>query len=140
MNDYFATNDRSNKVVLGTNAEVMSALIPQEIDGARSFNPFALASADEMEALLRGMCSQGPADKDAVELDDQIEALVPAVVELRDGGHVELSVASLVSFATLDGFSRLANDARLSDLARQRCEAIRVRIVVQGVKALLGHN
>lgn len=103
-------------------------------------NPFAAASADEMELLLRAMCSEGLLAREAAELDDQIEALAPAVVELRDAGPVQLSASALASFATLDGFSQLAADARLSDLARQRCEAIRVRMVVQGVKALLGHN
>lgn len=33
MNNYFTTNDRSNPVVLGTTAEGVSALIPQDIDG-----------------------------------------------------------------------------------------------------------
>lgn len=102
-------------------------------------NPFAIASAEELELLLRAMCSQGLTPKQAAELDDQIEALVPAVIELRDAGHVPLSASALRAFATLDGFSQLSADARLSALARRRCEAIRVRMVVQGVKALLGH-
>lgn len=103
-----------------------------------SLNPFALASSDEMEALLRAMCSHGLSAKEAAEMGDQIEALVPAVVELRDSGHIQLNARTLASFASLDGFSQLANDARLSTLTRRRCEAIRVRMIVHGVKALLG--
>lgn len=107
---------------------------------ATSFNPFGMASAAELDLLLRAMCFPGLPPKQAAELDDQIEALVPAVIELRDAGHIQLSASGLRAFATLDGFSQLAADARLSVLARQRCEAIRVRMVVQGVKTLLGHN
>jgi len=103
------------------------------------FNPFAMASEGDMELLLREMCSQALSAQQASELDDQIEALVPAVIELRDAGHVQLSASALATFSTLDGFSQLAADDRLSTLARQRCEAIRVRMVVQGVRALLGH-
>ncbi|TXG99946.1 MAG: hypothetical protein E6R08_00500 [Nevskiaceae bacterium] len=106
---------------------------------AIAINPFAMASANEMEALLRAMCSQELPAKEKAELDDQIEALVPAMVELRDAGHIQLSVSTLASFGTLDGFIQLAADARLSDMVRPRCEAIRVRMIVQGVRALLGH-
>ncbi len=104
-----------------------------------TLNPFAVASSDELASILRAMCNQGLRANEAVELDDQIEALVPAVIELRDAGYVNLDARTIASFATPDGFSQLAADSRLSDLARRRCEAIRVRMVVQGVKALLGH-
>lgn len=105
-----------------------------------SLNPFATAPAVWIEDFLRLTCADGLRPADRAELEDQIEALVPAVVELRNGGHIQLNAAALASFASSEGFWQLANDARLSDLARRRCEAIRVRMVVQGVKALLGHN
>lgn len=103
-----------------------------------SFNPFAEASEVEMEGLLRALCADGLSASDAAELDDQIEALVPAVVELRDGGHLALNVRVLSELGQLEGFMSLAEDKRLTDLSRRRCAAIRDRMIVRGIKAIFG--
>lgn len=110
-------------------------LNPLHQDASTTLNPFASA-----EEFLRSTCAEGLSADDCREVEDQIEALVPALVQLRDGGHIELNARTLVNFGSLDGFSQLAGDKRLTDLNRQRCEAIRVRLVVQGVKVLLGHQ
>lgn len=107
---------------------------------ATRLNPFAEADADWIEGFLRMTCVEGARAADRAELEDQIEALVPALVELRDAGHIELNALTLASYGTLDGFVQLAGDARLSELSRRRCEAMRVRLVVQGIKALWGHR
>ncbi len=104
-----------------------------------SFNPLEAADADAMAALLWQLCTAGLNAEDRSEAGDQIEAIVPALIELRDGGHVRLNFALVVSYATLDGFTSLANDKRLTSLSRAQCAAIRNRMVVRGVKALLGH-
>lgn len=109
------------------------------IDRSATFNPFSTAPADWIEQFLLTTCADGLSTSDRRELEDQIEALVPAVVELRDAGHVDLNARAIASFGTLDGFMRLAADTRLSELARARCEAIRTRLIVHGVRALLGH-
>lgn len=59
---------------------------------------------------------------------------------LRDSFGVELNMKVLSELGMLAGFSQLADDVRLSDLARQRCKAIHTRLVVMGVKAILGHT
>jgi hypothetical protein len=105
-----------------------------------AFNPFATATSEWIDGFLRMTCADGLKSEQRSELDDQIEALVPALIELRDAGHIQLNAAALASFGTLEGFTKLASDGRLSELSRRRCEAIRVRLIVQGVKALLGHN
>lgn len=105
-----------------------------------TLNPFATAGADWLEEFLRSTCAEGLTAHDRREVEDQIEALVPALVQLRDGGHIELNAMTVASYGTLDGFTRLASDQRLTNLARQNCKAICARLVVQGVKALLGHR
>lgn len=105
---------------------------------SHTLNPFASASADEIEALLRAMCAHGLAPADDAELEDQIEALVPAAVELRDTAQMDLNAKVLRDLGTLEGFMSLAADDRLSSLSRQRCAAIRDRMLVHGVRAMLG--
>lgn len=105
-----------------------------------AFNPFATATAAWIGEFLLATCSVGLRPSDRRELEDQIEALVPAVVELRDAGHIELNAVALASFGTLQGFSRLAVDFRLSDLSRRRCEAVSMRLVAQRKKAWLSHD
>lgn len=105
-----------------------------------SFNPAEVLNDEALADLLRTMCKAGLAPAEQAEVEDQIEALVPALVELRDAGHLKLNMAVIAEHGKLDGFMRLADDQRLSDLSRRRCKAIRDRIVAQGVKALLGHN
>lgn len=104
-----------------------------------SFNPLDGADADSMAALLLQLCATGLTSEDRAELGDQIEAIVPALIELRDAGYVRLNLAQVVSHAKLDGFTRLAGDERISPLSRARCAAIRNRMIARGVKALLGH-
>jgi len=104
------------------------------------FNPFAEASADEVETLLRAMCAPGLSASDAAELDDQIEALVSAAIELRDLGFLNLNAKSLSDLSRLDGFMSLASDDRLTSLSRKRCVAIRDRMIIRGVQTLLGHT
>ena len=103
-----------------------------------TYNPFAQASELEIESLLRSLCADGLSASDAAELDDQIEALVPAAVELRDGGHLELNARALSELGQLKGFMSLSEDKRLSDLTRLRCAAIRDRMIVRGIDAILG--
>jgi len=114
-------------------------LLAHERRAMPSMNPFAAAPADEIEAILRAMCTHGVAPAEAADLDDQIEALAPAAVELRDLGHIELNAKTLIDLGTLKGFTSLAADDRLSRLSRQRCAAIRDRMLVHGVRAVLGH-
>jgi hypothetical protein len=64
---------------------------------------------------------------------------VPALIELRDAGHIKLNMRVIIDNSDLDGLMALADDGRLSALSRMRCKAIRDRILVQGVKLLLGH-
>lgn len=102
-------------------------------------NPFASADATWIENFLGSACRGGLTPAEQSELDDQIEALVPALIELRDGGHINLSARSFVEYGSAAGFSQLAKDSRLSRLSQQRCEAIRVRMVVHGIRTFLGH-
>lgn len=104
------------------------------------FNPVAACSEYELTDLLRALCAQADSAADRAEIEDQIEAMVPAVIELRDHFGVELNMKVLIELGTLSGFGQLADDVRLSDLARQRCKAIHTRLVVMGVKAILGHT
>lgn len=102
-------------------------------------NPFSDADSAWIEGFLRSTCTEGMSAADKSAFEDQIEALVPALVELRDGGHIGMNAKTIADFGTLDGFAQLSCDTRLTELRRQRCESIRVRLVVQGVKAFLGH-
>lgn len=105
-----------------------------------SFNPLEAIDADSMGTLLLQLCKVGiSSEQDHAELVDQIEAIVPALIELRDGGHICLNFDVVTSYATLDGFTRLAADDRLTPLSRMQCRAIRSRMIARGVKALLGH-
>jgi hypothetical protein len=109
-------------------------------EGSVTLNPFATATAEAAGSLLRAVCADGlPADQRA-ELEDQIEAVVPAVIELRDAGHLVLTVATLLDYGTLSGLARLAEDERLTELSRSRCAAIRNRLMALSVKAVLGHS
>ncbi|MCC7684791.1 hypothetical protein [Janthinobacterium sp. FW305-128] len=108
--------------------------------GAIAFNPAAGLSEYELTELLRVLCTQSDSAIDREEIEDQIEAMVPAVIELRDRFGVELNMKVLGEFGTLAGFGQLADDVRLSSRARQRCKAIHTRLVVMGVKAILGHT
>lgn len=102
-----------------------------------AFNPLACASEDTLAELLRQMCAHvGDSLDHRAEIDDQLEALVPALVELRETGHLKLNMAVLASYGTLEGFMRLADDERLTPLSRARCAAIRNRLLVHGLKAL----
>lgn len=102
-----------------------------------SLNPLSGASEEAIEELLRQICSlQGDTLEERAEIDDQIEALVPALVELRDAGHVKLNMAVVATYATLDGFMRLAGDERLTPLSRARCSAIHTRLLARSLKAL----
>ena len=105
-----------------------------------SFNPAESLNEEAFAELLRPMCKSGLVPIEQAEVEDQIEALVPALVELRDAGHLKLNMAIIAEHGKLDGFMRLADDQRLSDLSRRRGQAISDRLIAQGVKALLGHN
>ncbi|HIH2751439.1 TPA: hypothetical protein ACYLN4_007277 [Burkholderia lata] len=106
---------------------------------ALSLNPVAAASADFIDQFLRNLCERGDDTPEIrEELHDQLEALVPALVELRDGGHLSLNMGIVTSMATLPGFMQLAADERLSPLSRARCEAIRNRMVARSIRALFG--
>lgn len=105
-----------------------------------SFNPLEAIDADSMGALLLQLCEIGTnSEEGRAELVDQIEAIVPALIELRDSGHISLNLGVVRSYATLDGFTRLAADDRLSPISRMQCRAIRNRMIARGVQALLGH-
>ena len=101
-----------------------------------AFNPLADASVETITELFRQMCAHdGDSLDHRAEIDDQLEALVPALVELREAGHVKLNMAVAASYGTLDGFMRLADDERLTPLSRARCAAIRNRLLAQSLKA-----
>lgn len=122
----FHTGDLCNSVVVGIAGQGMT------------LNPFADATEEELSRLLHGMCSEGLNAADLAELDDQIEAVVPAVVELRDAGFLVITARAIADAGKLEGLMELAEDAKLSDLSRNRCRVLRDRYIAQGVKALLG--
>lgn len=103
-----------------------------------TFNPFSEATASWIECYLRLTCAEVSTAIEQRELDDQIAALVPALVELRDGGHITLNAKILVDFASLKGFSYLASDERLTAQSRQRCETICKNLIVQRVVEVFG--
>lgn len=103
-------------------------------------NPANVLQEDALGDLLRKICKEGLSAAEQSEVEDQIEALVPALVELREAGHLKLNMAVIAQYGTLDGFIHLADDQRLSDLSRRRCKAIRDRMLAHGVKAILGHK
>jgi hypothetical protein len=106
---------------------------------ALTLNPLADAPEDMITALLRQLCTlEDDSAEPRAKIEDQLEALVPALVELRDAGHLGLNMAVAVSYGTLRGFMQLAGDARLSPLSRARCEAIRNRLIVRSLNALFG--
>lgn len=98
-------------------------------------NPFATADEAWIESFLRLACLNGATHAERSEWEDQIEALVPALVELRNGKHLVLTAQSFVEWGDAAGFQRLAHDIRLSPLNRQRCRAIWNRLLVQGLRA-----
>lgn len=118
----------------------MTNFIPFTCGASASFNPAEGMSEEELASFLRTISQDGLSTADQAEIEDQIEALAPALVELRDAGHIKLNMAVIVEHGKLEGFMALAEDDRLTDLSRRRCRAIRDRLVVQGVKALLGHK
>lgn len=120
-------NELPNTVVIAPSGQGMS------------LNPFDEITENGLEALLRSMCSEGLSSAELAELEDQIEAVVPALIELRDGGHLKLNVREVAEAAKLEGMMQLADDERLSELSRNRCRALRDRYLAQGVKALFGH-
>lgn len=130
LNGAAASGDEWNTVVIIQPGQGMGVGI----------NPFAGATGEELAQLLHNMCADGLNAADLAELEDQIEAVVPAVIELRDAGHLILSARVIADTATLEGIMQLADDSRLSELSRNRCRALRDRYVLQGVKALLGHH
>lgn len=104
---------------------------------SNAINPFYSANADDIELMLRSLCSEGMSPSEISELNDQIEALVCAAVDLRDKGFINLDALTLSKMAELDGFCSLANDERLSPINRARCSAIRDRMIAVGVKSVL---
>lgn len=106
---------------------------------AFAFNPLAGASCQEVQSLLQQVVIHDVSQEEAAELEDQIEALAHAVVELRDAGHLELNIGAVASLATLDGFASLAADSRLSSLARARCAAIHNRMTASLVRGVHLH-
>ena len=103
-----------------------------------SLNPIATASERDVSTLIRSLACEGLSQEELSELDDQLEATIPALIELRDAGHVTLNMRVVAESATLEGWMRLADDSRLSPLSRNRAAAIRDRYLSQGVKRLLG--
>jgi hypothetical protein len=104
--------------------------------GAVAFNPISSCSEVELSRFLFAMCVGNEIDNAGIR--DQIEALVPAVIELRDRFGLELNMLTLSNYGTVAGFGELARDVRLSDLTRARCKAIYARLLVQGIKLLFG--
>lgn len=119
--------------------ELLNTVVIAPSGQGMSLNPFAEISENGLEALLRSMCSEGLSSAELAELEDQIEAVAPALIELRDGGHLDLNVREVANAAKLEGMVQLADDERLSELSRNRCRALRDRYLAQGVKALLGN-
>ena len=57
-----------------------------------SLNPFAVASEGEMEDLLSELCADGLSASDAAELDDMIEVLDSAVVDMNIEGKPNIVI------------------------------------------------
>lgn len=104
---------------------------------SNAINPFCSANADDIELMLRSLCSEGVSPSEISELNDQIEALVCAAVDLRDKGFITLNALTLSEMGQFDGFCSLANDERLSPINRARCSAIRDRMIAVGVEFVL---
>jgi hypothetical protein len=66
-------------------------------------NPVGDCSEGELTDLLRRMCLHG--DAADAEIEDQIEALAPVVIELRDRSGVDLNMKMLSEYGTAFGFS-----------------------------------
>lgn len=105
-----------------------------------TLNPVADATAEDLSTMMLELCRPGVSQDELCELQDKIDAVVPALVELRDAGHIELTLRTIVENATIAGLKALAENTRLSAVHRMHAKAMHDRLIVHGVKALLGHN
>lgn len=92
--------------------------------------------ADTISALMRETVAEHLNAAEQADIDDTLEAVVPALVELRDQHGQELTLYTVVNSATGPGFARLANDERLSRLNRLNCAAMARRHTVYLQRAL----
>ncbi|MCL6485253.1 MAG: hypothetical protein I4O49_14005 [Janthinobacterium lividum] len=110
---------------------------PEHPSEPLALNPLADASEAAVKEFLRQVCSIGAdSQEERNEIDEQLEALVPALIELRDAGHIKLNMAVAARYGTLDGFMRLAADERLTPPSRYRCSAIQNRLLAKSLKSL----
>lgn len=98
-----------------------------------ALNPFATGGQAEIASLLLHICGEDRTENERSDLKDAIDALVPALIELRDGGHLDLNAAKIIEYGRLDGFEKLAGDGRVTASARAKCAAIcdRARTMTQ---------
>jgi hypothetical protein len=98
-----------------------------------NFNPFAIGTAEELATLLLFGCDDELSQPERDQLAGEVHAIVPALVELRDAGLLQLNARLIVEYATLEGLTRLSADARLSQGLRARCSAVREQLLVDAV-------
>lgn len=89
-----------------------------------SINPIDGLTALELKALLKSLSVDEDSPRQKMLIEQQIDALVPALVELRDGGHQDLNMRVVAELAMPHGFERLSRDARLSESVRHRCAEV----------------
>ncbi|MTJ93574.1 MAG: hypothetical protein F8N36_12020 [Desulfovibrio sp.] len=108
---------------------------------SNTFNPLDGLTADQVIALINQLIvDQAPlSHEDLCEREDRLDAIIPALVELRDEHHQPLTFLTIAEAESLDWFFEAAEDDRLSPETRQNRIALRDRYVVQGVRKLLGY-
>lgn len=86
--------------------------------------------AATIDAWMRQALTENMNEEELAELEDTLEALIPALVELRDHHGCALNLRTVTEHACVAGFARLAMDERLSTLNRLNCQAMARRHAV----------
>lgn len=95
-----------------------------------TFNVLDGQPAATIDAWMRQTLTEHMNEDELAELDDTLEALIPALVELRDQHGCPLDIKTVADHANMTGFARLAMDEQLSSLNRLNCQAMARRHAV----------
>ncbi|MDR1039281.1 MAG: TraM recognition domain-containing protein [Deltaproteobacteria bacterium] len=85
-------------------------------------NPFSLGSADSLTQLLGSLIPPSAGGSNSIFADKAlalISGLMYALTDLRDKGHLSLSVKSVREHLSASGCVQLARDPRLSEMSRE---------------------
>ncbi len=99
----------------------------------QTFNPFAIGTAEELASLLLFGSGDELSQPERDQLAVQVHAIIPALVELRDAGLLQLNARLIAEYATLEGLTRLSADLRLRQGLRARCSAVRDQLIMDAV-------